>query len=649
MARRHPADRIRDLSQPVLVGYVVVLVTIPSELIIGPLGAAGTPAGVVAVLMMLWWTASVAVAPPSTSRTNPVKWLVLAFAGALVVSYLVGMSRPVVTGEEVSSADRALLALAGWCGAALVLIDGTSTRRRLDTVLQTLTLGVGVIALLGMLQFFFNLDLAHFIRIPGLTANGSFGELIARSNFRRVTGTTAHPIEFGVVLAAVIPLTIHYGRFADRSRVRAWCWVACGLMAAAIPLSVAKSGIIGAAVALAVMFFTWPREMRVRVVAALGVGMVACSFVVPGLLGTFKSLFLNAGSDPSTGGRTDDYAPVMEYVVQNPLFGRGFGTFIPSLYRTLDNQYLGLLVEAGILGLAATLALLLGTACVGQVIRHHSRSERDRDLAQSLVAGLLVMAVDAVTFDLFGFSMCVGILFLLIGALGALRATTSPTRVTPRRLSRRAAAAVVAVGLVTTVGSLALAKLSPPEYHALGTVILVPPSLPATLGVSASGRASTATNVLLRVVESPESRATLKAQGVESFDMAVGDGSLMMGTDRIGSGGSVITVLSRGSTAAGAEAGLTRVVAALQTQLVRLQTSAGAGARASMYLQELTTNPAFPVKGRPSRTAAGGLLLALLLGSGTVNVLRRRRPVRPRPTVPAGSGSVRDPRVSLVR
>ncbi|MCP6336195.1 hypothetical protein NL449_29660, partial [Klebsiella pneumoniae] len=76
--------------------------------------------------------ASAAVAPRPSSGSNPVRWLLLAFAVSLLLSYLVGMDRPVATAEEVSSADRAVLALVGWCGAVLVVIDGTRTRRRLD-------------------------------------------------------------------------------------------------------------------------------------------------------------------------------------------------------------------------------------------------------------------------------------------------------------------------------------------------------------------------------------------------------------------------------------------------------------------------------------------------------------------------------------
>ena len=36
--------------------------------------------------------------------------------------------------------------------------------------------------------------------------------------------------------------------------------------------------------------------------------------------------------------------------MERPLFGRGFGTFLPELYRYIDNTYLLGLVEFGIVG-----------------------------------------------------------------------------------------------------------------------------------------------------------------------------------------------------------------------------------------------------------------------------------------------------------
>ena len=455
--------------------YVIVLVAIPSELVVGPLGAAGTPAGIIGMGFLLWWLASVVATPASDRRGNPVKWLLAGLAAALLMSYIAGMSRPVVAGVEVSSADRAMLALCGWLGVALVVIDGLATRDRLDGLLKVVAGGAVVIATLGALQFFFGLDLAHLIRIPGLTANRVFGELQARSDFRRVSGTTSHPIEFGVILSAVLPIAIHYARSAQGRAAQTRWWAGVIIIAGALPLAVARSGILGAAVALALMFFTWPRSFRYRVLVALAAGMALMSVVVPGLLGTFRGLFLNASSDPSTQGRTEDYEPVFAAVSHAPIFGQGFGTYIPNLYRTLDNQYLGALVEAGAVGLLATVALLVGVMLVSTRVRWSFSRDVDRDLAQSLTAAMAVLAVNAATFDLFGFSMATGLVFLLAGCIGALYAVASPARTYPlHRLSLLRVGALVAATIVVMAAG-GLAAASQPQYFAYGRVLFQPP------------------------------------------------------------------------------------------------------------------------------------------------------------------------------
>ncbi len=529
-----------------LVIYVVMLMAVPSELIVSPLGAAGTPAGIIGVGFLAWWLASLAATAASDRRANPVKWLLAAFAAALLTAYLAGMSRPITAAVEVSSADRSMLALCGWLGVSLVVIDGLTTPERLDGLLKIVAGGAVFIASLGALQFFFGLDIAHLIRIPGLTANSAFGEIQARSDFRRVSGTTSHPIEFGVMLSSVLPLAIHHARFADgRSKQIRW-WLGVLVIAGALPLSVARSGILGGAVALSIMFFTWPRSFRRQALAALLAGMVVMSVVVPGLLGTIRGLFLNASSDPSTQGRTQDYGPVFDYVVEAPIFGRGVGTFIPSLYRTLDNHYLGVLIEAGIVGLVATLALFVGGIAVSTIVRRNMSRDVDRDLAQSLTAALAVLAVNAATFDLFGFSMCAGLVFLLIGCIGAMYAIhLPPSTVLVERLSAKAIGIVAAAALSVTAGGAAMALLSAPLYYSYGTVIFEPPDAAGRPVLSSAGRTGVTASLIHDIVETPENRERLAAQGATAFDVALGDGSLMMGSDRIGSTGPVVHLVTR--------------------------------------------------------------------------------------------------------
>ena len=439
-----------------------------------------------------------------------------------------------------------------------------------------------------------------------------------------MTGTTSHPIEFAVVLSMILPIALHYARFAVAGRAR-WWWLAVFLMGAAIPLSVARSGIVGAAVALGIMYFTWPKNFRHRILAGLLAGLLACSVVVPGLIGTFRSLFLNAATDPSTVGRTNDYAPAWAYIKEAPLFGRGFGTFIPDLYRTLDNQYLGLLIEAGLLGLLSTLVLFVGAMVVAWLVRRRAGLDEDRDLAQTLLAGIAVVTVNAATFDLFGFSMCTGITFLLLGAIGALHSSSKPPGPPPHHISFNATVALAVGGLLVVGLTTIEAKIARPEYQAVGTVILEPPATRDSPPLFVAGRASTAASILRDTVVDEDIRSRLQAQGVGSFDIAIGDGSLMMGTDRQGSGGATLHVIARSDSDPGARQGLARVIQELGARLEQLQDEIGVPDHEVIRLEVLAVNAPVPVSGRPSRAILGGLILAVIFTSCAAHILRGRR------------------------
>ena len=60
----------------------------------------------------------------------------------------------------------------------------------------------------------------------------------------------------------------------------------------------------------------------------------------------------------STRDRASDYQAVTPDITAHPLFGRGYKSFDPLTYRILDNEYLGLLVGVGFVGLLSYLLLL---------------------------------------------------------------------------------------------------------------------------------------------------------------------------------------------------------------------------------------------------------------------------------------------------
>ena len=120
-----------------------------------------------------------------------------------------------------------------------------------------------------------------------------------------------------------------------------------------------------------------------------------------------------------TTSRTGALSMASPYVSQHPWFGRGFGTFFPATYFFTDDQYLLSLMEIGVVGLLALLALFITGLVTAQKVRRATTDPEMRDLGQSLTATIAVAMVAFGTFDALSFNMAAGLSFLLLGCTGA--------------------------------------------------------------------------------------------------------------------------------------------------------------------------------------------------------------------------------------
>ncbi|MFD0688154.1 O-antigen ligase family protein [Actinomadura fibrosa] len=414
----------------VLSVFVVMLTVVPARFIVGPLGAAGTPAGIMAVLCLFWYLSSMIAARTSPIRgVQPVRTVVVVFCCAMLASYAAANLR-YLPALEANAADRGLILTAGWAGIALLAADGIPRLDRLEAVRRRLVAGGGFIAALGCLQFFTGLDLAGRLAFPGLTTSTSYTSLLQRDEFNRPMATATHPIEFGVVLAMLLPLALHGAVHAGEGR-RGRRWLLVCLILVVLPMTVSRSAILGLAVCCVVILPIWPAMWRFTAVVMLGVFMVGLRALVPGLIGTLTSLVSDIGSDSSTVTRTNDYVVLGDTFVHRPWLGQGFGTYLPQTYRILDNQYLLSAVETGVVGVAALLTVLLSGWFLARSARRAALARRDAvtaHLAQCFAASMAVALFSFFTFDAFSFPMVSNLAFLLLGCCGALWRLTRPER-----------------------------------------------------------------------------------------------------------------------------------------------------------------------------------------------------------------------------
>lgn len=413
-AEAHDVDGVDFLSI-----YLVLLFAIPASLVVAPLGAAGTPAGMVAVVGAGCWvldrlSSADRVLEPLTGY--PVRLVGVAFVLAVAASYVAAMSRP-ITSTEVNSLHTAIIMLCGWIGVVVIAADGIGTAERLSLLVRRLAVGVGACAAVGVAQWLTGDTLTDRLSIPGLSVKTVVPMVAERDGLNRAIGTTINPIEFGVVVAVMLPLCVHVGLHSSGGLVRRW-WPAA-MVAAAVPFANSRSGFLALAAALAVIVPLWPPAVRLRACIVGAAGAVGIFLLVPGMLGTITGMFSGLSSNPTTTSRTGSYELGLSFIERAPLFGRGFMTFLPP-YRVIDNQYLGLLIDTGLVGALSVLALFVTGVATALVARRRTASEELRSLAAALAAGISGIALSFAFFDALTFPTIAGVTALSLGLVDTL-------------------------------------------------------------------------------------------------------------------------------------------------------------------------------------------------------------------------------------
>lgn len=401
-----------------LSAYMVLLLFVPSRLVLGPLGSAGAPSMLFGLGSLLLWLLLFFGAERRTSEEHqPIRLALGVFLFCVGISYVFAMSRP-MSPDEISPAAVALLALASWAGTLLLTHDGVSERRRLDILIWRFAVCGGAIAALGLVQVVTRRLLVDQLSFPGLSSSPVYG-LATRGGYPRPAGTSIHPIEYGVLLAMLLPLALHVG-IHHRRRPLLARWLPALTLGAIIPLTSSRSAYLGAFIAVAIYMVGWTGSQRLRMLGTCVAGVVAMTVITPNFLSSVVGLFTGVSGDPSIESRTDSYSLAAQFVDQHPLFGRGLGTFLPK-YRIFDNQYLLLLVTIGILGTLAFLVLAIVAVTMTLRLRRQLQDLGSRDLALAICAAVCAGFSCLFMFDAYAFPMTMGTLFLILGIAGAFR------------------------------------------------------------------------------------------------------------------------------------------------------------------------------------------------------------------------------------
>lgn len=418
----------RPSSLLVLQLFAWLTMLLPARLVIGQIGAFGSPASIVGLVAFGLWLSG-AVRPGLLVRVVvPARLALAAVWIPGLIAYAV-LHLNSVPGDEVNAADRWLLFMLVWTGVALLGAETLRDRSDVFRLMRVIVAGASCSALVALFQSRFGFDLTTYAaKIPGLSVAGELQSVLARSGLRRPAGTATHPIEFGCMLAMVLGPALVLAIYDD-GWIPARRWGALCLIGLGIPIAVSRSAIIGAGIVGIFWFVGAEAKMRARGLVVVAVFGVFVFLTTPGLIGTLANYFGNFGGDESISTRTDDYAVVAPFIRHSPLIGRGPATFLPK-FRILDNQWLATLIETGMLGLIG-LALYYGSVgLLGLAIRRRSSDPMMRAMGLAFAGMSVVMIFSSTAFDFFAYPMDPAFLALFVGIAGALYGLTRPTRPT---------------------------------------------------------------------------------------------------------------------------------------------------------------------------------------------------------------------------
>ncbi|SMH39623.1 O-antigen ligase [Rathayibacter oskolensis] len=396
----------------------------PADQVLAPLGASGSVAMVLALLLAVAWLASALLGlhDPVPMR-HPGRLALTLLLGASIVSYVRYTSGDTITrtGEGQLSADRWLLLLFASAGIALVTTQSVRTLDDARVLIGSLVNAATLCAVVAVIQFTTHTDPVELIRsvMVGFVDNGGSTPFQERDGLTRVAGTTFHPIELAVVSAMLLPLAV-WRLIYDRTAPRLLRVGSCVLLLSAVALTVSRSGVLSLVVGMGVALVFLPRAARRWGYVLAPVAVAAFFVVTPGLLGTLTGSIGAGTADTSIVNRLDNYPRVAALVAEHPLLGTGPGTYLPdSAKLILDNQYLGSAITLGLLGAAAVVAYFGVPAVFGLIAAQFARDPRLRALTGSVAAAATVAAVASVTFDSLGFPVFALLFPFVLGLSGS--------------------------------------------------------------------------------------------------------------------------------------------------------------------------------------------------------------------------------------
>jgi O-antigen ligase len=342
---------------------------------------------------------------------------------AVLGSLLANVDRVSMYQEEVV---KSLLVTASIVLTFYFVVSALRSLEAVEAVLALLVLGSAVVAALAIVESrtgwspFVSMDRY----VPVLRPIGGEDGALLRDGRFRAAGSAEHPVALSAMFALVAPIAV---AFAARRRGSVVWWIALGLLVVGAVSTVSRTAIVMLVTSFALFCALQWREARRFIPLALVV--LACvHLLVPGALGSLRQ-----GLNPSraiaeqqslpeselSAGRIADLGPSFEEFSEKPVLGYGLGTRIvvgeKANARLLDNQWLGSLLDTGLVGVVA-LAWLFARFVSRLTRASAAAAQRDAVLLVALACSAFAFAIGMFFFDSFAFIQVTLVLFVVLAA-----------------------------------------------------------------------------------------------------------------------------------------------------------------------------------------------------------------------------------------
>lgn len=255
---------------------------------------------------------------------------------------------------------------------------------------------------------------------------GDTPSTVVRNGVARPAGAAATAIELSAVMALGLSFAVYLLFSAKSAPARLWFMTCSLLMAVGLVLSISRTGVLAIAVMSIVALLLNLKRPKFLVIGFGAVVVLALSvtaLVPESLDATFEQLGKSGDEDPSLATRLQDYEELDNLLGPSPWFGRGPDALDTYVARDgggliLDNEYLLLVAETGVLGLAALMALLVSTGAAAT--RRIRRTTSERGLWVAALSAVVAFGLMAATFDVLRFSQATSIFMIVVGLVSAI-------------------------------------------------------------------------------------------------------------------------------------------------------------------------------------------------------------------------------------